>query len=392
MGTLPGKLADCQEKDPALCELYLVEGDSAGGSAKQGRDRKYQAILPLKGKILNVEKARFDKMLMSQEIRTLISALGTSIGKDDFDIAKLRYHRVIIMTDADVDGSHILTLLLTFFFRQMSELVERGHLYIAQPPLYKVKRGKKELYLRNEAAMQSYLLEEGTEEMVLQMEGLDRTYRGKQIIPLLRQFIEHRQLFEKVVMKGVNEELLKLFLKCGVKNGFEEITDLQPYLDKMKEVSAGSDYVIKENRVIFRIGNIRTRIDLHTLEILNSYEYGLLFDSYARISGIMGEGKVVVTSEAKLLFETEHHDDLLTFFLDVAKKGLTIQRYKGLGEMNPEQLWETTMQPENRVLLQVKIEDIVAAEEIFTILMGDQVEPRREFIEQNALNVSNLDI
>ena len=393
VSNLPGKLADCQEKDPALCELYLVEGDSAGGSAKQGRDRKFQAILPLKGKILNVEKARFDKMLSSQEIGTLITALGTGIGKDDFDVAKLRYHRIIVMTDADVDGSHILTLLLTFFFRQMPQIVERGHLFIAQPPLYKVKRGKKELYLRNEAAMQNYLLEEGTEDMTLFLEDGSKTYTGKQIIPLLRQLVEYRALLDKFVRKGINEDLVRVLLRLGIRGGIEDLEGLAPRLANITEVYEGAESsIMPDGRIIVRLDNLRIALDGHTVDLLGSYEYGLLYDSFRKVRDIFGSGRAVVSSEGKELFFTTIGLDLLSFFMESAKKGLNIQRYKGLGEMNPDQLWETTMEPVNRTLLQVKIEDAVEADNVFTVLMGDQVEPRREFIEQNALNVSNLDI
>jgi DNA gyrase subunit B len=394
LGGLPGKLADCQEKNPELCELYLVEGDSAGGSAKQGRDRKFQAILPLKGKILNVEKSRFDKMISSQEIRTLITALGTGIGKDDFDISKLRYGRIIVMTDADVDGSHILTLLLTFFYRNMNELIQRGHLYIAQPPLYKVKRGKKEMYLRNESALQNFLLEEGAEELVLRLEKGDRKYLGKQIIPVIRQFIDNRAIFDKVVKKGISAELLSIVVRGNVPAGLEELSQVEPYLEGMKALAENGEYQVEEDRIIFYIGNIRAIIDQQILGVLATHEYELLVENHNRVKETMADGFAYIEQEAggKVLLETSNHEELLAFFLENAKKGLAIQRYKGLGEMNPEQLWETTMNPENRVLLQVKIEDAVESDEIFTILMGDQVDQRREFIETNALNVVNLDI
>ncbi len=391
---LPGKLADCQEKDPALCELYLVEGDSAGGSAKQGRERRYQAILPLKGKILNVEKARFDKMLTSNEIRTLITALGTSIGKDDFDISKLRYHRIIIMTDADVDGSHIRTLLLTFFFRQMPELVERGHLYIAQPPLYKVKRGKKELYLKDEAALREYLLDEGVEGMSVTLKKSGKVLRGKQIIPTLRNILEYNEHFDKMVLKGVNADILNVFVRGKLQNGFADLLDLEPLAAKLRQVEPQAEFQVFNDpaRILYSRGNLRSYIDQKVLESLSMYEYKLLLQAYKQVEDICLDDQAIISKEGEQEAVVSDRQELLSHFFARAKKGQYIQRYKGLGEMNPEQLWETTMDAEKRVLLQVKIEDTYEAEQIFTVLMGDQVEPRREFIEQNALTVSNLDV
>jgi DNA gyrase subunit B len=391
---LPGKLADCQEKDPALCELYLVEGDSAGGSAKQGRERRYQAILPLKGKILNVEKARFDKMITSNEIRTLITAMGTSIGKDDFDLSKLRYHRIIIMTDADVDGSHIRTLLLTFFFRQMPELVERGHLYIAQPPLYKAKRGKKELYLKDEDALREYLLDEGVEGMTVKMEKSGKVLRGKQIIPTLRNILSYNEHFSKMVYKGINAEVLNVFVRGKLQNGFADLIDLEPLAAKLREVDPDVEFEVFNDppRILYKKDSLRSYIDQKVLESLSMYEYKLLLQSYKQVEEICLNENALISKEGQEEMVVSDRQDLLKYFFARAKKGQYIQRYKGLGEMNPNQLWETTMDPEKRVLLQVKIEDTIEAEQIFTVLMGDQVEPRREFIEKNALNVSNLDV
>lgn len=399
-GGLPGKMADCQEKDPALCEVYLVEGDSAGGSAKQGRDRKNQAILPLKGKILNVEKARFDKMLSSEEIKVLITALGAGIGKDDFNISKIRYHKIVIMTDADVDGSHIRTLLLTFFYRQMPLVIEKGYLYIAQPPLYKVKKSQKERYLKNEQDLSEYLLSSGLEG--LQVKCGDHSVPTSQLTLSLKSASRFGRAIDRVARK-LHPLILRGLVTAGVssatlesKEKFEEIlTRLsQDLLEKHVPFTFSLTQDSEHNAWSATIESVvhgSNRVAPINVAILDSPEYEELGKHFKSMQSI-GEGPFEVTLEGKPKMIASNIEDLALKVLELAKTGLTIQRYKGLGEMNPEQLWETTMDPIRRTLLKVSVDDAIEADGIFSVLMGDQVEPRRQFIEENALRVRNLDI
>ncbi|WP_374644978.1 DNA topoisomerase (ATP-hydrolyzing) subunit B [Tabrizicola sp.] len=397
VASLPGKLADCQERDPAKSELFLVEGDSAGGSAKQGRSRANQAVLPLRGKILNVERARFDRMLSSQEIGTLITALGTGIGRDEFDIGKLRYHKVVIMTDADVDGAHIRTLLLTFFFRQMPQLIEGGYLYIAQPPLYKVARGKSEVYLKDQAALDDYLVEMGTEGAVLRLtdgqeiagNDLARVIEGaRQFRRVLDAFPTHypRAILEQAALAGAfdpgrADDDLQLVADTVARR----LNLIAPEFERGWQGRITQDHGIRLSRILRGVEELRT------------LDGAVLRSGEARkLSQIAGQHRDIYRDPARLVRKDREQPihgpiDLLKSILAEGEKGLTLQRYKGLGEMNPDQLWETTLDPEARTLLQVKVDDLAEADDIFSKLMGDVVEPRREFIQQNALSVENLD-
>ena len=390
---LPGKLADCQEKDPALSELYLVEGDSAGGSAKQGRDRKFQAILPLKGKILNVEKARFEKMLASQEVATLITALGAGIGKEEFNPEKLRYHRIIIMTDADVDGAHIRTLLLTFFYRQMPELVERGYIYIAQPPLYKAKYGKQERYLKDELEKDQWLLGLALEKAKIVSDG--RTIEGAELADTAKQFLLAKTVIEQE-SRFVDELVLRAMLHASPidltssENADKAVAELSGLLDE-KEVALERIEGHEGNRFIKITRKLHGNVMVSYIEpkFLNSKAYQTLTQTAAALKGLVGEGAKLYKGENE--YDVDSFETALNILLQNAQKGMSIQRYKGLGEMNPEQLWETTMDPAVRRLLKVRIEDAIAADKVFVTLMGDEVEPRREFIETNALIAQNID-
>ncbi len=413
--SLPGKLADCQERDPAQSELYIVEGESAGGSAKQGRDRRFQAILPLKGKILNVEKARFDKMLSSDEIKTMIAALGCGIGAEDFDLGKLRYHRIIIMTDADVDGSHIRTLLLTFFYRQLPKVIESGYVYIAQPPLFRVKRGKSETYIKDERDLESYLIRRAVEARVVKVPASQLEISGTDLERLLQRLIAQQKLLQSVERRGYPREIVQALVGAGAdREFFADRSRLEAFAETSttatRRVSVQPDE--EHNRFMLNVDDRSNGYPRHHkigVDFVTGAEYRQLAANRRDMPSMQGD---IIVSGAELADEGDAPDaepaktakpraadvtltsldDVVDYFISTGKKGVAINRYKGLGEMNPEQLWETTMDPNVRTLLQVRAEDHTEADLMFTTLMGDQVEPRRKFIEDNALDVKNLDV
>ena len=394
--TLPGKLADCQESDPSLSELFLVEGDSAGGSAKQGRDRKNQAILPLKGKILNVEKARFDKMLTNEEIKTMITAMGTGIGKEEFNLEKIRYHKIIIMTDADVDGSHILTLILTFFYRQMPEIIENGYLYIAQPPLYRAKKGRSSFFVRDENELTERLVRSSSEILILKPEN-EAAISGEELFKIAIQIRLYRTHYDRLCYNPNLTMLINLLLKHQIEidlGGAEHIINCISGLKNIyHDYKLTVDPEKQGSNVFIEVNGQQIELSLNLLENLSAYDYSQMFEEHLRLKAALGEKGMVLTEEKEgesNFFQSWF--EVLDFMINFGKKGMYIQRYKGLGEMNPEQLWETTLNPKVRTLKKVTIEDIVESDGIFTILMGDHVEPRRNFIEENALRVKNLDV